>query len=191
MYPSFEMYVDENFLITTCFFLVDDFCVWFYFFWEITFLWNPIWTLRPRLLASYSVFPTTTVMSCFSFQISRRGAWENLQHWCRSLVYGKIQYGDRATAKTTKIVKTGKNQLKNRKINWKIMLFCTISVGIPFELRKYKQKQKPLMFAPCKQIPPSQTTVNATLRVDRLLPSCLRYMKWDSSRWLVGAVKDS
>ena len=28
-------------------------------FWEITFLRNPIWTLRPRLLASYSVLHTT------------------------------------------------------------------------------------------------------------------------------------
>ena len=65
-------------------------------FWEITFLRNPIWTLRPRLLASYSVLPATSATERERLQLKKAalscpGLWywqlckifsDSELHWC-------------------------------------------------------------------------------------------------------------
>ena len=64
-----------------------SFCVWFYFFWEITFLWNPKWTLRPRLLASNSSFPTTfSFLSDISSTVKKYKTPQLVQQSCPQYV---------------------------------------------------------------------------------------------------------
>ena len=67
-------------------------------FWEITFLWNPIWTLRPRLLASNAFLHTTVNLSKditnliferFSlnlFLLVYGTVWQPVQNWLQKSV---------------------------------------------------------------------------------------------------------
>ena len=51
----------------------------------------------------------------------------------------KFNTGTELRQNLQKIVKIGKNQLKKSQNQLKIMLFCSISMGVPFNLRKWGQ----------------------------------------------------